>query len=126
MNIGIDGDDQDFTADVFRNFNRAVKVLEQTYGSAGSRYRSATKNRSVGGKSFSQHMIGPTGLAADFPSVNPFQVPAFIRDARRLGVWPVNEISGPSTGTGPHMHVQAFQRGATPRALIQRAFEETP
>jgi hypothetical protein len=136
MNIGLDGDDQAEAGAIVGEFNRRVRVLQQTYPTVTSRIRRrGFSRREALGLPISQHELG---TARDFApswvsSPTPEQILAFQQRARALGLIAVDETtrekaarSGSVDWTGPHMHVQMFPAGRAPAPLYRAVGARPP
>ncbi len=115
----IDTGDFEGWGPAMRAFALAARQLASRGYPMGSRYRAPGSKK----LSLSQH---GSRTAADFP-IQPEQVPAFVRDAWRAGVIPLNEMTreqalahGSLDWTGPHMHVQLLKPGRTPLTAFTR------
>lgn len=117
---GMTGDDD--KRFILQEFGQRIAPLLARYRRTDKRPATWRSNR------LSQHVFG---TAADF-NVPPGQISSFMREARALGLIPVNATTPDSPDwTGPHVHVQLFPRGVE-RTVInipskpQVQFSEAP
>ena len=110
-------------------FDTKLTTLRRRGYLVSNTFRSLKDNARVGGKGYSQHLLGLAG-DLDIRGLSPEQINEMIRAARAQGLTVVTPEQEVALGHKPHVHVQAFRAGVVPKAVYRRQLgvqiQETP